>query len=101
MEHLTWDIYEISSEQHSLIGVKCRGRIRKYGLENSINVLAENASDAPGNVRFALVANSDPSSIEEFLTRLFHDIKIEKVLPYVPNPVLSKLDINDATRYEI
>ena len=41
-ELLGWNVYEISARESSLNGVMLRGRIRKYGLENSINVLTEN-----------------------------------------------------------
>ena len=50
---LKWQLYEISSDSSSLNGVMLRGRIRKFGLENNINVLAENTEDAENGVRFA------------------------------------------------
>lgn len=40
-ELLQWNIYEIKSNK-PLNGVMLRGRIRKLGIKNSFNVLAEN-----------------------------------------------------------
>ena len=54
MSHLLkWQLYEISSDTSSLNGVMLRGRIRKFGLENNIDVLAENTEDTENGVRFA------------------------------------------------
>jgi hypothetical protein len=97
---LYWDIYEISSLKHALVGVKCRGRIRKYALENDIDLLAENASDVRGRVRFAILTGTDPQLIEEHIRTFFDDAMIHKVAAKVPNPVLSKLHINITERYE-
>lgn len=96
---LSWDIYEISSVAHNLVGVKCRGRIRKYALEQQIDLLVENASDVKGAVRFALLAGTSVSSIEEYVCSLFSDATITKVVSDVANPVLSKLKINVTERY--
>lgn len=39
---LSWDIYEIHTEETPINGVMLRGRIRKLWLEKWINILAEN-----------------------------------------------------------
>ena len=52
---LLWDIYEILSEKHMLHGVKCRGKVRRFAVLNDVDLLIENASDAP-IVRFAILA---------------------------------------------
>jgi hypothetical protein len=97
---LLWDIYEISS-QHDLVGVKCRGRLRKYAVEQNMDFLTENASDAENRVRFALLSGTDSRSVETYVRSLFDDASIAKVMSDVPNPILSKLKINDLGRYEL
>ncbi|MDO8538157.1 MAG: hypothetical protein Q7S21_04695 [archaeon] len=90
-----------SSKTSSLTGVKLRGRIRKFGLENGLNVLAENASDVKGNARIAVIAGTKISLIEKFLKQIVPDSKIELKLKNISNPVLSKLKVNEENRYEI
>ncbi len=98
---LTWDIYEISSSSTPLIGVGCRGRLRKYAMEQEMDLLTENASDAAkGEVRFAVLCGTDIGAIKAYLKGLFPDVCIACVGTKVPNPVLSKLKVNDHTRYE-
>jgi hypothetical protein len=66
---LEWDIYEISTEKTKIKGVMLRGRIRKFGLMNNINILAENAHDEEDKVRFAVLDGSNISSINEFILK--------------------------------
>ncbi len=98
---LSWDFYEIRSSGAALHGIKLRGRIRKFTLENDISCLMENATDEENVVRFALLANSDPKPIVDFVKGLIQDVVITESLKNIPNPVLSKLKVNDSTRYEI
>jgi hypothetical protein len=98
---LSWDFYEIRSEGAALHGVKLRGRIRKFSVENDITCLMENASDENNVVRFALLANSDPMVISNFVKNLVPDAEITESLKNVQNPVLSKLGISDLSRYVI
>lgn len=91
---LKWDIYEISSEGSELTGVKLRGKLRKFGLENGINILAENTEDANKRVRIALLEGHDISEILAYLKTIVPDSKLELKLKGVHNPVLSKLKIN-------
>jgi acylphosphatase len=98
---IKWDVYEISSEESELNGVKLRGRIRKFGLEKSINILAENTEDVEGGVRIGVFEGSDVKEIEDFLKTLVKDVKLELKLEKVVNPVLSKLKVNNESRYEI
>ncbi|MEI6400022.1 MAG: hypothetical protein WCO58_00680 [bacterium] len=53
-----WDIYQVNSVSANLIGVKFRGTVRKFAIENDIVLLAENAQDEENTVRFALVENT-------------------------------------------
>jgi len=55
---LHWDIYQVNSGTQNLIGVKFRGTLRKYSLDNDIVLLAENAQDEENTVRFTLVADT-------------------------------------------
>ena len=96
---LAWDIYEIRCDCAALHGVKLRGRIRKFSLEQEIPCLMENASDEENVVRFALLADTDPAPVSSFIATLIPEASVSKVLVGVPNPVLSKLKVNEASRY--
>jgi hypothetical protein len=98
---ITWDIYEISPGVNSIVGVKFRGRLRKFCLENNRNCLAENAVDIAGKVRFAIPSGEEVSKINEFLLSIVPGIKIECVKTSIQNPVLSKLKVNIEQRYRI
>ena len=102
-EILSWNIYEINSEKENLQGVKFRGRIRKFGLLNNINVLAENVNqkDGENKVRFAVLDNKDADKIINFIKSLFPSIEVNLVLENIKNPVLSRLQVNKEERYEI
>lgn len=97
--NLLWDIYEIESGADALHGVMLRGRIRKFSIENDIVCLVENASDKENVVRFALLAQTDPVSVMAFVQGMVPGAQISKVLESVQNPVLSKLKVNDISRY--
>jgi len=96
---LSWDLYEIRCDCEALHGVKLRGRIRKFTLENEITCLVENASDEENVVRFALIAESPSDSVSDYIKSILPDALITEVLKNIPNPVLSKLKVNDSTRY--
>jgi hypothetical protein len=98
---LLWNIYEIDSNANALHGVMFRGRIRKFAIENNITCLAENASDKENTVRFALLENIDPTETIEFVQQLIPGTKVAKVMDSVENPILSKLKVNDITRYTL
>lgn len=101
MPILTWDIYEIRCDCATLHGVKLRGRIRKFAIENDLSCLVENASDEENVVRFALLTDTDSMPISDFVKTLVPEAAISESLKAVPNPVLSKIKVNDPTRYEI
>jgi len=63
--------------------------------------LMENATDEENVVRFALLTNTDPEPISHFVKTLIPEASIREALKAVPNPVLSKLKVNDPSRYEI
>lgn len=96
-----WDIYEIRCDCAELHGVKLRGRIRKFTIEQGIPSLVENASDEENVVRFALQKGAEIITIKEFIVSLVPEAQISQVLKNIPNPVLSKLKVNDPDRYEI
>lgn len=98
---LSWDFYEIRSRGVALHGIKLRGKIRKFTIENGISCLMENASDEENVVRFALLANSDPKPVSEFVKNIVPEAMITESLKNIANPVLSKIKVNDPTRYEI
>lgn len=100
---LYWDIYQVNSESQNLIGVKFRGTVRKFAIENNIILLAENAQDEENTVRFALIENTYEQELLEkitaFMRTIVSDGEVKQVLNSVPNPILSKLKNNDLTRY--
>jgi len=98
---LTWDIYEITTETSSIQGVMLRGRVRKYSLKNQITILLENASDRDNTVRFALPAGDNPETVINFTKTLAQDAEITLKQESLPNPVLSKMKVNNEDRYTI
>jgi hypothetical protein len=96
---LSWDVYEITSEENSLTGVKLRGTLRKFAIENQIDLIPENAEDQPNTVRYSILANASNKIILSFISNLIPDATVIKVLTCVQNPVSSKLKINDKSRY--
>jgi acylphosphatase len=98
---MKWDIYEVSTGNSLIQGVKFRGRVRKFGINNKINILLENASDKENVVRFAVPSGEDTSDVEKFILEMVADSKIKLVEKSVENPVLSQLRTNIASRYEI
>ncbi len=98
---LLWDIYELQSDADTLHGVMLRGRIRKFCIEKNITCLTENSSDKENTVRFALLGNTDPEEIYNYLETLIPGLVITKQLESVENPVLSKLKVNDSSRYSL
>lgn len=61
----------------------------------------ENASDEENVVRFASIANSDPKPVLDFIKTVIPEATITESLKNIPNPVLSKLKVNDPSRYDI
>ncbi len=96
---LSWDFYEIRSKDTPLHGVKLRGRIRKFTIENEITCLMENASDEENVVRFALLTFTKPDKIFDFVKGIVPEAVVTESLKNIPNPVLSKLKVNDHNRY--
>ena len=98
---VNWDIYEIQTTSTQINGVKLRGRIRKFCIEQSRNVFVENTQDIENGVRFAIPSDEDPSAIQAFIKKIVADASIELVRQKVANPVLSKLKVNIDERYAL
>ena len=98
---LQWNIYEIITVSSPLNHVSLRGRLRKLGLEQSFNILAENTEDKEGGIRIALLDENSLQSVIDYLQREIPDASAVCVLESVANPVLSKLRVNDADRYSL
>ena len=73
---ILWDVYEISSVNVKLHGVRCRRKIRNFGIENNFNVLAENAVDKENVVRFAVISGTEIYVLVDFIREQFGDLKI-------------------------
>ena len=100
-ESLGWDVYEISYGKSAMVGVKFRGRIRKYTLSQERMVLAENAMDIEGNVRIAVPHKEEIEWLVPFILSIMPGASFKKVLENVKNPVLSKIKCNYEERYDI
>lgn len=100
-EVIEWDIYEITSAESSLNGVMLRGRIRKLAIENNLNVLVENTEDVQNGVRFAVTNTKDADLVIEYLHSIIKDVEVELRLSGIVNPVISKLKVNDESRYKL
>lgn len=100
-EILKWDIYEITTKESSIQGVMFRGRVRKFALENNVTLLTENASDKENTVRFAVLEGLNVQDIIKFITSLIPDTDIRMIEAGLQNPVLSKMKVNRAERYNI
>jgi hypothetical protein len=98
---LFWNIYEIESDADTLHGVMLRGRIRKFTIEHNITCLAENASDKENVVRFALLSDTEASVVINFIQKLIPGATASLVMENVENPILSKLKVNDMSRYSL
>lgn len=100
---LYWDIYQVNSKTENLIGVKFRGSLRKFAIENDFVLLAENAQDEKNTVRFALIENTYEQELLEkittFIRTIISDGEVKQMLNNMPNPILSKLKNNDLSRY--
>jgi len=101
MELIEWDMYEVSSHEGSVTGNKVRGRLRKFALNNNINLLVENTQDGDPRIRFAVLSGESIDPIKDFLIGLFSDVIFELVYEKVKNPVLSRTQVNLEHRYEI
>lgn len=96
---IAWTIYEVISAAAKLHGVKFRGRLRVYGIDNDIDVLVENATDKENCVRFALKDVDSTEQISDYIHQLSDDLEINIVMEDVKNPVLSKIKVNYHERY--
>ena len=98
---LYWDIYEIQTEGSVINGVMLRGRIRKLGLEKQFNVLVENTQDAENGVRFAVLEETSAEQVSSYVHSILNDATVRRVAESVANPVLSKVKVNQESRYEL
>ena len=98
---LYWDIYEISTKGSTITGVMFRGRIRKLGLEKQFNVLVENTQDAENSVRFAVLEETSAEQVTSYVHSILNDAVVALVAKSVANPVLSKIKVNQESRYEL
>lgn len=100
MSLIAWNIYEISNGQNPIHNVMLRGRVRKFAIEESVNCIVENAADAENVVRFAIPDKEDAEKIKGYIQEILPGASIKLILESTHNPVVSKLKVNDATRYQ-
>lgn len=98
---ILWDVYEIHTTTTPITGAMFRGRIRKFGLEQKINVLVENTEDIENRVRFAVISLEDYMKVADYVNNIASDAEIELKLENISNPVLSKLKVNIESRYTL
>ncbi len=94
-----WDIYNVTTDKTIIHGVKLRGRLRRFAIENGIELLTENATDTENTVRFAIEHGAKPDKFNSFLQDIISDSKVTLAVGAVSNPVLSKLKVNLIERY--
>ena len=101
MKMIKRNIYELSSDSNAITWAKIRWRVRKFCLLKEINIILDNTVDVEWKVRFWIIAWESIDEIEWYLKSIINDIWVTLVLENVINPVLSKLNVNDETRYNI
>lgn len=97
---LSRDIYEITTDTTAIHGVMMRWRIRKLCLQNMQNVLLEN-DEKENIVRFAVLHDESIEKIQIYLCSILSDVHINKIIDNIQNPILSKLQTNDESRYTL
>ena len=102
MELLLWEVYEVVYK-NDLQGVKFRGRLRKFANEQEINLMVENDEEDKNCVRFAVLISQSKKIpiIKKFIKEKIDPDSTIKFIDDFKNPVLSKLKVNDESRYQI
>jgi acylphosphatase len=102
MKLFEWSVFEVTSN-NDLQGVMFRGRLRKFALEKGINLLTENDEKDNNCVRFAILISESEhiSSIIDFIKEKIDTKANVQFIGDFQNPVLSKLKVNDESRYTI
>ncbi|MDD9953372.1 MAG: hypothetical protein OXR66_03485 [Candidatus Woesearchaeota archaeon] len=90
---LEWDIYEVRPGRTPIVGVNFRNTVKKFSLAKEIDLLIDNSQDREC-VRFAVISDTDVSSVKEFIVEKFPGATIEKVKGHIKNPVLSAMYCN-------
>jgi hypothetical protein len=98
---LKWDIYEIITDDDLIIGMKIRGRIRKFCIHNNQNILVENATDKKNVVRFAVISGDTIIDIKKYIGTIIKNVNVNLLSEKVANPILSKLKVNVENRYTL
>ena len=98
---LKWAIYEVTAQNTPINGVMLRGRIRKLGIEKGFNVIAENTEDKENGVRFAVLKTEDGQTVSDYIMTIIADANVALLETDISNPVLSKLKVNDQSRYAL
>ena len=101
IDPLYWQIYEVTAKTAAFNGVQLRGRTRKFAVEQGINALIENTEDITNAVRFAVLDKSDADTITEYIDSITDDAVVMLVRENVPNPVLSKITVNNLDKYTL
>lgn len=101
IELLHWLVFDVTATDSALNGVQLRGRTRKFAVEQGINMLIENTEDASNAVRFAVLNEDDARIISDYITSLASDAQIVLARNNVPNPVLSKITVNNPDKYTL
>lgn len=94
-------MYTISSHASALTGVMLRGRIRKLCLLEEVNIIIDNSGDVPGEVTFAVEHGMDISFIHEYLKSIIDDVAVTLLATSIPNPIVTKAQVNLEDRYEL
>jgi hypothetical protein len=98
---ITWKIFEITTKETLIQGVMLRGRLRKLAIQHKTDLLTENSSDKQNCVRFAIKKPDSEEFVIKYIRTILEDSEINLVADNVTNPVLSKIKVNDDSRYTL
>ncbi len=102
---LTWTIFEVNSKTE-IQGVMFRGKLRKFAtVTMELNFLIENDEAKKTCIRFAILdedaGHVTVTRLTKFIKEICPDAEVSFQLQSIANPVLSKLQVNDLSRYKI
>lgn len=84
---------------------KISSRMRKFAIKQGVNLLVENDQKSSKVIRVAVLEyewnQTISHQLRDFIKSIDGTVNISTELENVINPVLSKLKINDESRYEI
>jgi len=75
-------------------GVDFCGRLREFSINQSLNLLVDNATDKENIVRFAVVIGQKIDVLLDFINGIVQDAEVKLSYPSIKNPALSNMWVN-------